>query len=102
MAMTQEDIRTHYEQDWKQRSDAAGELSQLRYSSPVEDAVIYPVYQQLIADLGLNANGAILDVGSGSGRWVRFFTERYQPVSLTGVDFTLASVEMLRKWHGAD
>ena len=102
MPMTQEDIRAHYEQEWKQHNDAANDASQLRNSSPVEDAILYPIYEQLIRDLNLNASGAVLDVGSGLGRWVRFFTERFNPISLTGVDFTLASVETLRKWFGAD
>ncbi|HQY88083.1 MAG TPA: methyltransferase domain-containing protein [Tepidisphaeraceae bacterium] len=102
MSMTQEDIRTHYEQEWKQKSDRANDTSQLAYSSPVEDAILYPTLIKLIGDLKLKAWGAVLDVGCGSGRWIRFYNEHYKPVSLTGIDFTAASVEMLKKWHGAD
>lgn len=103
MPMTQDDIRANYETYWKQIDTAAGaDVAGLNNSSPIDDAALYPVYEQLIRDLNLNANGAVLDVGSGTGRWVRFFTERFTPVSLTGVDFAQASVDLLRKWHGAD
>src|SRR5262249_44658624 len=41
----------------------------------------------------------VLDVGSGSGRWVRFFAERFGPGRLLGMDFAGPSVDLLRKWH---
>jgi len=102
MSMTQDDIRAHYEQEWKQKSDRAEAETQLAYSSPVEDAILYPTLIRLIGDLKLRAWGSVLDVGCGSGRWIRFYNERYKPQSITGVDFTQASVEMLRKWYGGD
>ncbi len=42
--------------------------------------------------------GSVLDVGSGSGRWVRFFLERFKPERFTGVDYAQASVELLGTW----
>lgn len=97
--MTQEAIRAHYEGEWKNRSDSAEKLEQISYSNPVEDAVLYPIYRQMIADLKIRATGGdLLDVGSGSGRWIRFFLENFQPSRLHGVDYTQASVELLRRW----
>jgi SAM-dependent methyltransferase len=98
--MTQQDILSHYETEWKAKSDRASGPEGLAYSNPVEDAVLYPAYQRLIADLGMKADGGrILDVGSGSGRWVRFFLDRYAPELLLGIDYSEASVELLRQWH---
>ncbi len=103
MPMTQQDIRTHYESEWKNTSDAAADTAGLRYSNEIEDAVLYPAYERLVADLGLKIDGArVLDVGSGSGRWIRFLLQRWQPARLVGVDYAQASVELLRKWHGVD
>jgi len=96
--MTQDCIRKHYEEAWKTKSDTAPDASQLAYSSPVEDAVLYPIYKQAIADLKINAGGDVLDVGAGSGRWIRFFLDNYRPRRLFGADYTLASVELLKKW----
>ena len=100
--MTQGDIQNYYRDHWKSVGDARAEGNEtaMAYSSPVEDAVIYPVYERLIADLGLRADGHILDVGSGSGRWARFFLDRYAPASLTGVDFAEASATLLNDWAG--
>ncbi len=42
----------------------------------------------------------MLDVGCGSGRWVRYFLEHFRPRRVVGVDFTEASIELLRRWHG--
>jgi 2-polyprenyl-3-methyl-5-hydroxy-6-metoxy-1,4-benzoquinol methylase len=95
--LMQEDIRRHYEQAWK-NADDAGDDSGLTYSNPIEDAVMYPIYQQLLNDLKVAVNGGnILDVGCGSGRWVRYFFERFSPASLTGIDFTRASVDLLNR-----
>ena len=99
MPMTQQDIRSHYEQEWKKKSDDASDVSGLSYSSPIEDAVLYPAYEKLIRDFGLVvSNGRVLDVGSGSGRWIRFFTERFKLQSLLGIDFSASSVDLLKKW----
>jgi SAM-dependent methyltransferase len=100
MPMTQQDIRRHYEQDWKAKSDSAGDADALRYSSEIEDAVMYAAYERLIVDLNMKADGGrILDVGSGAGRWVRFFLDRYKPRQLTGIDFAASSVDLLKRWH---
>lgn len=98
MPMTQEAIRQHYEGAWQQKNDAASN-EEIRYSDPVEDAVLYPIYRQMIADQKVLANeGEILDVGAGSGRWIRFFLENFRPKRLMGVDYTQASVSLLRRW----
>jgi 2-polyprenyl-3-methyl-5-hydroxy-6-metoxy-1,4-benzoquinol methylase len=99
MPLMQEDIRAHYEQAWKQSDDAAaGDDSGLTYSNPVEDAVLYPIYEQLLRDLKVNVDGGkILDVGAGSGRWVRYFIQRFNPAMLTAVDFTQSSIDLLKR-----
>lgn len=100
MPMLQDDIREHYEANWRQADETAASAAALRYSSPLEDAVLYPAYRQLIADLALiNDDTRLLDVGSGSGRWIKFFTEHYRPASVTGVDFTEAAVQLLKRWY---
>lgn len=99
MPMTQEDIRSYYETQWRDQSTQATSAKDLAYSSPVEDAVLYPAYEAFLADHRRTPNGArILDVGSGSGRWVRFFLSRFTPASFTGIDFAASSVELLRRW----
>jgi SAM-dependent methyltransferase len=104
MPLMQEDIQAHYEKEWKQSDEAAagtaGEASEagLRYSNPIEDAVLYPRYQRLLEDLKVAVNGGkVLDVGAGSGRWVRYFLQRFRPALLMGVDFTQASVDLLNR-----
>ena len=99
----QEDIRRHYEHAWKTADISSTDDSGLNYSNPIEDAVMYPIYQQLLNDLKVTVNGGnILDVGCGSGRWVRYFLQRFSPAALTGIDFTQASVDLLtrRYIHG--
>lgn len=96
--LMQEDIRKYYEQTWKSSDAGATDESGLIYSNPVEDAVLYPIYHQLLADLKIKVDGGnILDVGAGSGRWVRYFLQRFAPASLLGIDFTQASIDLLSK-----
>jgi SAM-dependent methyltransferase len=98
MPLMQEDIRQHYEEAWKKIDDSARDDAGLVYSNPVEDVILYPLYQQLLNDLKIAVNGGkVLDVGSGSGRWIRFFLERFSPSLLLGVDFTAASIELLKR-----
>ena len=99
MPMTQEDIRRHYETSWKTTSDNAASAAGLAYSNSVEDAVMYPIYERLLHDLQVKVTGGrVLDVGSGSGRWIRFFLDRFAPQLLVGVDFTQTAIDLLRKW----
>lgn len=98
MPLMQEDIRKHYEQTWKQADDSSSTESGLTYSNPIEDAVLYPLYRQLLNDLKVTVDaGSILDVGSGSGRWIRFFLSNFKPAKLMGIDFTQASIDLLKK-----
>lgn len=98
MPLMQEDIRRHYEQAWKQIDDKAQDEAALAYSNPVEDAVLFPLYQRLLNDLKISVSGGkVLDVGAGSGRWIRFFIQHFAPAFLMGVDFTDASIELLKR-----
>ncbi len=100
MAMTQDDIRRHYEQSWRQTLEKASGVADLAYSNPVEDAVMYPIYESLLRDAGVRVDGgAVLDVGAGAGRWARFFLSRFQPRRFVGIDFAASSIDLLRKWH---
>ena len=99
MPMTQADIYSHYETEWKRKSDKAEGVGDLSYSAEFHDAVIYPRYERLIADLGMRVDGGrVLDVGAGSGRWIRYFLDRFAPLRLVGIDYTTASIDLLRKW----
>ncbi len=101
MLMTQADIRAHYEKEWKSASERANSVADLAYSSPIEDAVLYPTFLAFLRDLGREPNGRkVLDVGSGSGRWIRFFTEHFAPSTVMGMDYTRAAVDLLKTWWG--
>jgi SAM-dependent methyltransferase len=98
MPLMQEDIRKHYEQTWKQIDDKAQDEAALVYSNPIEDVVLYPLYERLLKDLKVSVNGGkVLDVGAGSGRWIRFFISHFAPAVLMGVDFTAASIDLLKR-----
>lgn len=98
MPLMQEDIKEHYERQWKQSDESAQDDAGLAYSNPVEDAVLYPIYQQLLADMKVKVDGGrVLDVGAGSGRWVRYFLGRFKPAMLMGIDFTAASIDLLKR-----
>ena len=98
MPMMQEDFKQHYEQEWRQKNETAVDDEGLRNSSPIDDAVMYPIYQPLLADLNVKVDGGkILDVGAGTGRWVRYFIRRFKPALLLGIDFAQASVDLLNR-----
>ncbi len=98
--MSQEDLRRYFENCWQSMDGKATVEEQLRYSSPVEDAVLYPVYKDLLCELGaVPDDKRVLDIGSGSGRWIRFFLANYSPAHLTGIDLAESSVALLRKWY---
>jgi 2-polyprenyl-3-methyl-5-hydroxy-6-metoxy-1,4-benzoquinol methylase len=98
MPLMQEDIRHHYEEAWKKIDDSAHNDVGLAYSNPVEDAILYPIYLQLLSDLKIAVSGGkVLDVGAGSGRWIRFFMQHFTPAMLMGVDFTAASIDLLSR-----
>ena len=100
MPMTQTDIRTHYEKHWRERMQTAHGTGDLRLSSPIEDRVLYPLYARLLRDLAVRVDGGrVLDVGCGSGRWIRFFLDNFRPALLRGMDITAESVELLKRWH---
>jgi len=102
MPMTQEDIRQFYEKEWETKDKAATSEEDLRYSGKNEDIVYYPLFRQFIADLGARINGGrVLDVGCGSGRWIRFFLESFKPAQIVGADVTASSIALLKKWYGA-
>lgn len=94
MAMTQDDIRGHYETEWA--SADARNATAMSYSDPVERAVAEPIYLRLLDDLGVGPGGRVLDVGCGSGRWVRFLHGALRPSRLVGTDFASSAVELLR------
>jgi len=103
MPLSQADIRERYELEWSEKSASAGVKEDLKYSSPVEDRLLYPAYTELLKRHNIGVGGRdVLDVGSGCGRWVGFFARQFIPVpaSITGIDYTLASVDLLRKWWG--
>ena len=95
LPMTQDDIRAHYEAEWA-RKDTASAAS-MSYADPVERAVAEPIYVRLVADLGLSRGLRALDVGCGSGRWLRFLHTALAPARLLGVDFAAASIDLLNK-----
>src|ERR1039458_9319227 len=98
MPLMKEALKEHYERQWKQSDDTARDDAGLAYSNPVEDAVLYPLYQQLLSDLKVKVDGGnVLDVGAGSGRWVRYFLQRFKPALLMGIDFTTASIDLLQR-----
>jgi SAM-dependent methyltransferase len=100
--LCQPDIRSHYTKAWaeeKRRSDAG---TPSLHGPRAEDLVVQPIYLELLRDLRIavgNGVGDVLDVGSGAGRWVRFFEEHVKPRHLVGVDVTAESADLLRSRH---
>ena len=98
MTLSQAQINETYEQTWGDQLNRSPEELENVYSNHVEDAVMHPVYKKLVSDFQIKANGGhVLDVGSGSGRWIRFLTDAFKPELVVGMDYTKASVEFLNK-----
>jgi SAM-dependent methyltransferase len=99
MPMSQTDVRNHYERQWRELGGAARDNAGLGYSSPIEDRVVATIYPEFVRDLRLALDGAaILDVGCGSGRWVRNFLDWFRPSRLLGIDATKSSPALLSRW----
>lgn len=102
MPMTQADIRAHYESHWKTRDAEATDTAGLCFSSPIEDRVAYPIYTQVLRDLRVSLDGgSVLDIGCGSGRWVRYFLENFKPALLRGMDIAESSVKLVERFHAS-
>ena len=102
MPMTRDDVRRHDATPWHLTDDAAAARpprSRPTDGSPGEDADVGPIYERMAADLGLRIDrGRVLDVGCGSGRFVRLLLERWTPREIVGIDFVRSAVELLRAW----
>lgn len=99
MPLTQDDIRRHYESAWAVADDDRDLEIKLDYGDPVANLVQLPVYESMARDLRLAIDGGcVLDVGSGAGRWVRFFLERFSPERVVAVDYTKSSVDLVQRW----
>ena len=98
--MSQVDLNQFFDSCWSEKCERAHQESDLSYSNAVEDQLIYPIYKELISSLGITVNGGkILDVGCGSGRWIRYFTTEFKPKRIVGIDLAAASIELLEKWY---
>lgn len=97
--LNQADIRNQYEKIWATERARAQAGTPSLYCSQAEEMVVAPVYLDLLRDLRPDlgqGHGHVLDVGSGAGRWIRFFQELVKPRTILGVDVTSESVELLR------
>jgi SAM-dependent methyltransferase len=100
MPMTQEDIKNHYRNHWGKLEARPGNEGKLETCGPVEERIIAPIYRQAIGDHRMRADeGDVLDVGSGSGRWVGFFLRSFKPRSVVGLDITDQAVRLLTRWY---
>ncbi len=98
--MSQNNLAEFFETCWQDKIDHTKTESDLSYSHPIEDALIYPIYKEIISELNIPANGGrILDVGCGSGRWVRYFSREFSPSRLLGLDLAISSIKLLEKWY---
>lgn len=98
MPMTQTDIRNHYEAHWSSLDEQAICEKPPCSCDGVEEPVIAPIYQQLVRDLRTSVDGgSILDVGCGSGRWLRCFLQWFHPALVVGIDCTRSSVDLLQR-----
>lgn len=97
--LTQSDIRDQYTKIWaeeKKRSDAG---TPSLYCSNAEELLVQPVYLDMLRDLKVaigKSEGAVLDVGCGAGRWIKFLAERVKPGLILGVDITQQSIDLIQ------
>jgi 23S rRNA U2552 (ribose-2'-O)-methylase RlmE/FtsJ len=100
--MSQPELATFFENCWDEKENHQSEEN-LAYSDPIEDAVLYKAYKELLNKHNcITEKTSILDIGCGSGRWIRYFNENFQPKSIHGVDLATSSVKLLKKWFKDD
>ena len=100
--MSQPELATFFENCWNEKENYQIE-SNLSYSDPIEDAVLYKVYKELLEKLNcITDKTSILDIGCGSGRWIRYFNENFQPKSIHGIDLATSSIKLLKKYFKGD
>lgn len=100
--MTQADIRERYEQTWAEEHTRSDAGAASLHGSRAEDAVVQPIYMDVLRTLRIAVGGGrgdVLDVGCGAGRWIKFVQEQVQPKTLLGVDVTEQSCALLRSRH---
>jgi SAM-dependent methyltransferase len=99
MAMTQDDIKRYYENEWpKLFGKTASAVLEHPYFRQIGPLTTDPIHEAFLRDNQVKVDaGRVLDVGCGWGRWTYFYSTKFRPAAYVGVDFVPASVETLRK-----
>ncbi|RNC80435.1 MAG: class I SAM-dependent methyltransferase [Phycisphaera sp.] len=95
MPMTQGDIKAYYEEHWRSVETSAQES--MAYANPVEVAVCEPIFEQFFEDCGIARGCRVMDIGCGSGRWIRFLHRVLCPKQLVGVDYASSSIGLMQE-----